>query len=526
MNEIELVLALLVVVAALTPLARVLRLPYPIVLVMGGLILALIPFVPDIPLAPELVFLLFLPPLLFRSAYSTSIRDLRVLLRPILLLAVGLVLATTIVVAVLVHAMLPELGWPMAFAFGAIVSPPDAVAAAAIFRGLGVPRKIVTLLEGESLINDATALVIYRAALAATATAFSASETGIRFIIVGIGGVLIGLAVAMLIAWLLRRLSDPPVEITLSLLTPFAAYLPAEALGLSGVLATVAAGVYLGWWEPYFSRSDARLRGRAVWDMVDFILNGLVFILIGLQLSTILQTLADRSLLALIGLGLLVSLVMILVRLAWVFLDAYLRWWLIRPPRPADRAPHWREALVVGWAGMRGVVSLAAALALPHTIPERDPLIFLTFIVILVTLVGQGLSLPWLIRALGLGADSSAAVQQEQHARRTAVEAAMTQIELLREEWPTHLPLIDSLQLQYAHRASHLSEASVGSDDGGQTSAELAVQELLEHHRIRRAVIDAERAAVLELRERGELDDEVWRQIERDLDLEELRMDA
>ena len=430
MNEIELVLALLVVVAALTPIARALQAPYPIVLVLGGLILALIPVVPDIPLAPELVFLLFLPPLVYSAAYSTSIRDLRVLVRPILSLAVGLVLATTIVVAVLVHAVLPELGWPAAFAFGAIVSPPDAVAAAA------------------------------------------------------------------------------------------------EALGFSGVLATVAAGLYLGWWEPYLSRSEARLRGRAVWEMVDFILNGLIFILIGLQLSTILYTLAGRSLIALVGLGLLVSLVVILVRLAWVFLDAYLRWWLVRPPRPADRAPRWRETFVVGWAGMRGVVSLAAALALPQAMPERDLLIFLTFVVILVTLVGQGLSLPWLIRALGLGADSSATAQQELRARRTAVEAAMAQIEQLRGQWPTHIPLIDSLQMQYAHRASHLSDPPGGSDGAGQAGAEPVDQELLEHHRIRRAVIDAERAALLNLRERGEIDDAVWRQIERDLDLEELRMDA
>src|SRR3954471_10067003 len=229
MNEIELVLALLVVVAALTPLARALRMPYPIVLGVGGLILALIPFVPDTPLDPELVFLLFLPPLVYSAAYSTSIRDLRVLLRPILLLAVGLVLATTAVVAVLIHAMLPELGWPMAFAFGAIVSPPDAVAAAAIFRGLGVPRKIVTLLEGESLINDATALVAYRAALQAAVVAFSVGESGFRFVVVGVGGALFGLVVAALIAQLQRRLNDPPVEITLSLLPPFAAYLPAES---------------------------------------------------------------------------------------------------------------------------------------------------------------------------------------------------------------------------------------------------------------------------------------------------------
>jgi CPA1 family monovalent cation:H+ antiporter len=526
MNEIELVLALLVAVAALAPLARKLRAPYPIVLVIGGLILALLPFVPYIPLEPELAFLLFLPPLIYSAAYSTSIRVFRGLLRPILSLSVGLVLATTVVLAVVLHAIMPELGWPAAFVFGAIVSPPDAVAAAAVFRGLGVPRKIVTLLEGESLINDATALVIYRAALAAGATAFSAGGTALRFVVVGVGGLLVGLVVAVIIAWLLRRLDDPPVEITLSLLAPFAAYLPAEALGLSGVLATVAAGFYLAWWDPYFSRSDARVRGRAVWEMVDFTLNGLVFILIGLQLSTILRSLADRSLIGLVGLGLLLCLVAILVRLAWVFLDISLRWWLFGRVRSADRGSHGRQSLVVGWAGMRGVVSLAAALALPETIPERELLIFLTFVVILVTLVGQGLSLPWLIRVLGLGADGGAAAHQELHARRTAVEAAMAQIEQLRSEWPAHLPLLDSLQVQYAHRATHLDHRHEQNHADNHDGVESAEQELLEHYIIRRAVIGAERAAVLQLRQRGELDDAIWRLIERDLDLEELRMDA
>ncbi|HUS15440.1 MAG TPA: cation:proton antiporter, partial [Chloroflexia bacterium] len=295
MAEIEIILLLLVAVAALAPLARAVRVPYPILLVLGGLLLALLPFTPGIQLTPDLVLLLFLPPLVYSAAFNTSIRDFRQSLRPILSLAVGLVLATTAAVAVLLHAVFPDLGWPLAFAFGAIVSPPDAVAAAAVFRGLGVPRRVVTLLEGESLINDATALVIYRTALVATAVAFSPGETAGRFAIVAVGGVLVGLVVARLMAWLERRLNDPPVEITLSLLTPYAAYLPAESLGVSGVLAAVTAGLYLGWRAPHIWGFEARLRGRAVWDMVNFTLNGLVFILIGLQLSTILPTLAGRS---------------------------------------------------------------------------------------------------------------------------------------------------------------------------------------------------------------------------------------
>ncbi|MEO8285159.1 MAG: Na+/H+ antiporter [Chloroflexota bacterium] len=540
MNEIELVLLLMVVVAALTPVARALRVPYPVLLVVGGLILALIPAVPGIELTPELVFLLFLPPLVYHAAFTTSVRDFRLLFRPILSLAVGLVLATTAVVAILLHTIMPDLGWPVAFAFGAIVSPPDAVAAAAVFRGLGVPRRIVTLLEGESLINDATALVTYRAALGAVAVAFSAEEASARFVVVAAGGVLVGLVIAIFINKLERRIDDPPVEITLSLLAPFATYLPAELLGVSGVLAAVTAGLFLGWRAPYVTRSDARLRGRAVWDMVEFILNGLVFILIGLQLATILPTLEGRSMLSLIGLGLLISLTLVAVRMVWVFGDAYIRLWLARfklsrhpnrEPNTNDLNPSWRGLVVVGWAGMRGVVSLAAVLSLPSNTPERNLLIFLTFFVILATLVGQGLTLPLLIRTLGVGADSSITLQQEQFARRTATEAAITRIERLRAEWPTHAPLIDTLRVQYDHRASHLGYGSNGASDNtqdgnGAGDPEQIDQELLEHHMIRRAVIEAERSAVLELRERGEIEDAIWTELERDFDLEELRMDA
>jgi NhaP-type Na+/H+ or K+/H+ antiporter len=260
--------------------------------------------------------------------------------------------------------------------------------------------------------------------------------------------------------------------------------------------------------------------------MVDFVLNGLVFILIGLQLSLILPALGGRSLVSLIGIGLLVSLALILVRMAWVFGDTYLRWWLDqrrahRQVQRSTNSPSWRETFVAGWAGMRGVVSLAAGLALPQATPERASLIFLTFFVILVTLVGQGLTLPGLIRALGVSADGSGPAQQELHARRAVTEAALARMDQLAGQWPTHRPLIDALRAQYDHRASHLGEPSAAA--GGENPAD---QELLEHHLIRRAVIDAARAAVLALRERGEIDDAAWRDIERDLDLEELRMDA
>lgn len=595
MPGLELVLVLLLIVTALIPLAGRFRVPYPVVLVLAGLVLALLPIFPDVPVEPDLVLLLFLPPLLYSAAYSTSVRDLRRLLRPIILLAVVLVLLTTVVSAALLHTLLPGLGWPASFAFGAIISPPDAVAAVAVFRQLGVPRRIVALLEGESLFNDATALVTYRAAIGAMAVSFSLGQTVISFPVVGLGGVLIGLLVGVIVGWLRRLLNDPPVEIALSLLTPFGAYLLAEHLGLSGVLATVTAGLYIGWRDPYISRSAARLSGRAVWNMIDFVMNGLVFILIGLQLSVILRGLAGRSILSLIGIGLVLSVAAIGVRMAWVFLEEYVRWWLgkwrpfrrirgtggldgIRhigsepdsalpaplatptmlaimegpedakdlstsgasdtPGKEAERdAPPWREMLVVGWAGMRGVVSLATALALPEQTPDRDLLIFVAFTVILVTLVGQGLTLPLLIRVLGVGVDETVVAQQGQFARRRAVEAALSRLEELSGEWPAHLPLIDALRAQYGHRASHLEPEPANRarrDSDGDESQEGATaeeredpeQEMLEHHLIRRAVIDAERSTVLDLRERGMVSDEIWREIERELDLEELRMDA
>ena len=489
MNNIELVLVLLVIVTALTPIARRLRVPYPVLLVLGGVLLALIPAFPDIPLDPELAFLLFLPPLLYSAAFSTSIRDFRKLLQPILSLAVGLVLATTALIAALLHLLFPELGWAAAFAFGAIVSPPDAVAAVAVFRGLGVPPRLVTLLEGESLVNDATALVTYRAAVAAmvaVGATFSAGAVALNFLVVGLGGVVVGLVVGVAVAALRRALNDPPVEIALSLLTPFAAYLPAEQFGFSGVLATVAAGLYLGWREPYFSRSEARISGRAVWNMIDFVLNGLVFILIGLQLSNILRALAGRSLHSSAPGSCSASR---RSRCAWSgsswtrssgawWRDAgrgggpARRWTFARARRRRHVGPlRWKELFVVSWAGMRGVVSLATALALPQATPERDLLIFLAFIVILVTLVGQGLTLPLLIRALGVGVDQDAAAQQMLDARRTASEAALARIAELRDEWPTHLPLIDALRATYEHRASHLGAAAGADGAGGANGA-------------------------------------------------------
>jgi monovalent cation/hydrogen antiporter len=321
-------------------------------------------------------------------------------------------------------------------------------------------------------------------------------------------------------------LNDAPVEITISLLTPFAAYLPAERLGVSGVLATVTTGVFVGWFAPWIMESDTRLRGRAIWEFLVFVLNGLIFILIGLQLSTILGGQLGRSVPELLAIAAVIAAAVILVRLAWAFGAAGVTSGFRRLRRADEPPPPWRETFVVGWAGLRGVVSLATALALPLSTPGRDVLLFITFGVILVTLVGQGLTLPLVTRLLGIGNDETAG-RDEANARTIAAEAAIARIEELAGEWPGHLPLIDTLRSQYAHRATHLGEVQSGADgSSGRVRDADAEQKLVEHRLIRRAVIDAERAAVLRLRDRGAIDDEGWRRVERDLDLEELRMEA
>ena len=524
MESIEVVfLVLLGIVAAITIAARRIGVPYPILMVIAGLVLGLVPGAPRVELDPETVLLVFLPAILFSAAFLSSPRDLWRNVRPITLLAFGLVLTTTVAVATVMTILVPGIGWPAAVALGAIVSPPDAIAATAIAQRLGLPRRLVTILEGESLVNDATALITYRFALVAAATgAFSLGEAAVAFAGVAAGGVFAGLVVGALATWILKRLSDPPVEVLISLLAPYAAYLPAEKLGVSGVLATVTAGLILGWYAPRVMSSDTRILGFGAWQMTVFVVNGLAFILIGLQIPVVLEALGEYEAVELAGLGAAVAGTVIAVRMLWVFPATYLPRILSPSLRRRDPAPPRQAVVVLGWAGMRGAVSLAAALALPAVLPDgaafpRDLLIFLTFVVILATLVGQGLTLPWLIRRLRLGDDGSAE-HEELHAREAATEAALQRLDELVTEVPGHLELIDRLRAQYADRAQHFTHAH----DGGAGQPEVD-QEEIEHERIRREVLAAERVAVVDLRNRGVISDDALRRVERDLDLDELR---
>lgn len=516
LSPIELVLGLLVVAIALAYVARRIGVAYPILLVLGGLALGFLPGLPAIELEPEIVFLLLLPPILFGAGYSTPIRDFKANARPIALLAIGLVLFTTVAVGIVADALIPELGLPAALALGAIVAPPDAVAATSIFQRLHVPRRIVTILEGESLINDATALIAYRFAVIATVSGiFSPVEAGLAFVYVSVAGIAIGLVVGFVVTEAWRRTSDPTLEIMVSLLAPFAAYLPAETLGVSGVLAAVVAGLIAGRRAARVLSPSARLMGRGVWDIVIFLINSFAFILIGLQLSGITTHLAPRSALELIGLGVAIGATAIIARILWVFPATYLPRYFSARIRARDPYPPPNAVFVVSWAGMRGAVSLAAALALPRDFPERELLIFLTFCVIAATLVGQGLSLPWLIRRLRVVA-GPVGETEEATARLAAADAAMTRLTGLADEFPGHLELVDQLRARFSHEIGHVPSAIEGVRDEGEL-------ELLEHMEIRNAVVMAQREAVIQLRDSGVISDEVLRRVERDLDLEALR---
>ena len=513
------VLVVLVVVAIVYEIAQRVGVPYPSLIVLGGIGLAFIPGLPRIALEPDLVLLVFLPPLLFGAAVSTPLRDLRQNLFAIGRLSIVLVLVTTAVVALVAQAAIPSLGWPAAFALGAIVAPTDALAATTVFRRLGMPRIVVTLIEGEGLLNDATALIAYRFATVAVASGtFILSQALGSFVVAAVGGIVIGVAVGIVAGEILRRLDDPPVEVALSLVIPFAAYLPADALKLSGVLAAVAAGLVIGRRLGTILTPNSRVLWLSTWKMVGFILNGFVFVLIGLQLPEILAGLGTRSAAEILGLVALVSGAVIGTRFIWVYTASMLpgsprRVIARRDPRLARRL-----VFVFGWAGLRGAVSLAAALALPSTFPERNLILLLTFGVIVVTLVGQGLTLPLVIRRVGWdGAEPDG--DEPTFARAAAYRAGLDEVERARPNWPTHQPLFDRLESGLRDRGGHLA-----TEDP--TETEERRQERIEHEEIQRGVIAAQRQAVIELRDRGEINDQTLRIVERELDLEELRMEG
>lgn len=519
MEALTAVLLILVAVAVLYAVAGRVGLPYPTLFVLGGLALAFIPGLPRIRLEPDLVLLVFLPPLLFIAATETSIRELRNNVAPIARLALGLVVVTVGTVALAAQILVPNMGWAAAVALGAIVAPTDALAATAVFRRLHAPRIIQTLVEGEALFNDATALVVYRAAVAATlAGTFVALDTAFSFGLALIGGVAIGLVVGWLGAELLSRLDEPAVEVLVSFVLPFAAFLPADVLGVSGVLAAVTTGLVIGSRYGRILTARSRILWLGAWKMIDFVLNGFVFVLIGLELPDIVEALHERNVTDIALVVGVVCAVVVLTRFVWAWLvsqvpSAPFHRLQVRDPKIARRV-----RFIVSWAGLRGAVSLAAALALPQNFPERDLILLITIAVIMVTLVGQGATLPFLVRRVLAGLPNLDG-DEPTLARETAYQAGLAEIEKQRAIWADHKPLLDRLESGLQDRTQHLA-----TSDPTETAERN--QEHEEHRGIQLAVIGAQREAVIELRDSREINDETLRLLERELDLEELRMEG
>jgi Na+/H+ antiporter len=524
LHHLELVLlVLMVLVAALAALARTLRAPYPIVLVMGGLAISLLPNLPQVSLNPDVIFLVLLPPLLFTAAFHTSWRDFRLHLAGILLLAFGLVGFTVVVLAYLAGWLLPEFNHSLGFVLGALVASTDAIAASAIAKRVGLPKRIIDLLEGESLMNDAASLVALEFAVAMLVRhqVPTLSDGALRLLYLAAVGIFMGLLVGRLIRWGQSKLADAPIEVTLILIAPYLAYIAAESLHGSGVLSTVACGLYLGHKRSQSLSIRARLDSAGVLNTFDFVLNGMAFILIGLQLPRILAGIRDLRLSVLLLDGVLLTAMLIALRMIWVFAESWISRGLRRlfkRPRPPEPA---KEIFLVGWTGMRGVIALAAALSLPEILddgtafPQRDVLIFLTFCVIVFTLVGQGLTLPFLIRKMGLAAIEGIN-DEERLARREMLSAAIREIERLRSrDIPEEDEILADLLHHYTQRLKETNEFSDADQPG---VAEYERFRALSGHL--RAV---ERSVVLRLRDQNKINDEILRSLERELDLSDAR---
>jgi CPA1 family monovalent cation:H+ antiporter len=522
MHTIEIIIILLAVVTALAEITDKVRIPYPILLVLAGIGIGLVPGLPTVSLAPDLVFLIFLPPILYSSAWTTSWSDFKAAKRPITLLAIGCVIFSTCAVALVAHTFIPGFNWAEAFVLGAIISPPDAVAAAAATKGLGVPKRVITILEGESLVNDSTGLISYKYAVAAVVSgAFSLVDAGMQFFLVAGGGILFGLAMGFVFKWIHKITPDnPTTDTTLTFVVPFITYLAAEKIHLSGVLAVVSAGIYLSWFSSEIFSQQTRLQATGTWNTMIFILNGIVFILIGLQLPVVLSGIDQNDFATLFKYGAIVSGAVIIGRIIWVYPGAYVPRWLSKKIREREPGTNVRLVTVVAWSGMRGVVSLAAAMALPFTIqggqpfPHRDLIIFLTFCVIFATLVIQGLTLRPLIRWFGIKPDDGEH-RDEQKAR---LGIASNIIEHIEENYSLTLSaeVLNQVKTKYEIRIQRIRK--------DQTEARLNEALINEFHRIQKELLERERSIVIAMRKEGKISDEVLRKLEYELDLEETRL--
>ncbi|MGO8951050.1 MAG: Na+/H+ antiporter [Ktedonobacterales bacterium] len=538
MTVVEVILIALTLAIALAALADRMGVAYPILLVLGGIVLGLVPGVPHVTINPGLLFLLFIPPLVFSAGWRTSLTDVRTYLWPIIVLSIGLVLATLVVVAIVAHFWVDGMPWPAAFVLGAILSSTDVVAATTIAGRLHLGRGIVTVLEGESVGNDAASLVAYRAAVAATVTgAFSLVAATLHVVLAVVVGIAIGVAVALVYEWFQQWVRNPPLEVALTLVVPFFAYIPADQVGASGVLAVLTTGLVAGWRVNPGREPESRLEATAFWNSLIFVLNGLIFVLLGLYLPGILSGISGLPVTLLARYTAIILLTILVVRALWMFAMPYFG--MSRAGRRGDagRDPAWKSSAVLTWAGMRGASTLIIALALPFAIatgapfPDRSLIIFLTFTVIVVTLVVQGSSLPWLIHRLGLQGDDGGD-REEAVARTVAAQAALRRLDDVLGSGQTPADgtnvengtrivtreLTEQLRGTYERRLRHQDARARGvSDEAIEAKAEAASG-------LRRDLVQVQRQAVIGLRNSGEIGDAAMRTVLRDLDLEEQQL--
>jgi monovalent cation/hydrogen antiporter len=520
-------LLLLLFVVVFAELARKLKTPYPIVLVVAGLLLGFVPGIPKVTLNPDLIFIVVLPPLIYVAAWQTSWREFKFNLVSILSLAFGLVGFTVWGVAQTAPWLFKGFDWRLGFVLGAVVATTDAIAATSIAKRVGLPQNIVDVLEGESLVNDATGLLAleFGIAIVVDGATPTVGTSLIRLTYLVIAGLLLGLLLGLVVEWFENRIDDGPIEIAISILVPYGAYLTAEAIHASGVLAVVSCGLYLSRKSSQFFSASVRMQAGAVWDSFSFVLNGLVFVLIGLQLPFVLAGIREYSMRELILYGVLFSATLILLRLVWMFPAAYFSFFVRKKIfKQSVPWPPLRGIFVVGWTGMRGVLALAAAISLPELLadgsafPQRNLIIFLTFCVILVTLVLQGLTLPPLIRALGLaglGGDTT----EELEARRIIASSALTHLQSVRAKYPDEFaPVYDDISRRYARRLASLSNETSGDDEA------MTTKEFERYRAMLKELLRVERKTALGLRSEGQISDEVLRRIEHELDLSETRM--
>ncbi len=522
MANIATVIILLAVITALAEVTDKIKVPYPILLVLAGIGIGFIPGLPEISIDPEIVFLVFLPPVLYAAAWTTSWPDFKKAKRPITLLAIGCVIFTTCAVAWIAHLFIPNLGWPECFVLGAIISPPDAVAATSATKGLPIPKRVVTVLEGESLVNDATGLIAYKYAVAAVVTgSFYVWEASIQFFWVAGAGIAIGLVLGFIFKFIHKSTPhNPTTDTTLTFMAPFVAYLLAESVHVSGVLAVVTAGLFLSWNSSEIFSQQTRLQANASWNTVIFILNGIIFILIGLQLPSIVRNVEGHSLTDALFYGGVVSIAVIIGRLIWVYPGAYVPRWLFKSIRENEPDTNIGLVTIVAWSGMRGVVSLAAALALPlvmennQPFPNRNLIIFITFCVIFSTLVVQGLTLRPMIKWLRINTNE----KEHEDEQKARLSIASSIIEHIEENYSLALSddVLNQIKTKYEIRIQRLRKDAI--------KRKIDDKELTIFHQIQKELLERERKAVIEMRRGGRISDEALRKIEYELDLEETRL--